>query len=55
MVYEKLTGEPIGGFIIFGFCYVFTVWPLAIGLILLFGSCPYCLRPKASTAGCIVN
>ena len=55
MVYEKLTGEPVEGFIIFGFCYVFTVWPLAIGLILLFGSCPYCLRPKASTAGCIVN
>ena len=42
MGYEKLTGEPVEGFIIFGFCYVFTVWPLAIGLTLLFGSCPYC-------------
>ena len=41
MVYEKLTGEPVEGFIIFGFCYLFTVWPLAIGLTLLFGSCPY--------------
>ena len=46
MVYEKLTGEPIEGFIIFGFCYVFTVWPLAIGLTLLFGSCPYCHKTQ---------
>ncbi|MFC2417503.1 MAG: hypothetical protein ACFNQI_06080 [Eikenella corrodens] len=46
MVYEKLTGEPVEGFIIFGFCYVFTVWPLAIGLTLLFGSCPYCHKTQ---------
>ena len=46
MVYEKLTGEPIEGFIIFGFCYVFTVWSLAIGLTLLFGSCPYCHKTQ---------
>ena len=46
MGYEKLTGEPVEGFIIFGFCYVFTVWPLAIGLTLLFGSCPYCHKTQ---------
>ena len=46
MVYEKLTGEPVEGFIIFGFCYLFTVWPLAIGLTLLFGSCPYCHKTQ---------
>ena len=46
MVYEKLTGEPVEGFIIFRFCYLFTVWPLAIGLTLLFGSCPYCHKTQ---------
>ena len=46
MGYEKLTGEPVEGFIIFGFCYVFTVWLLAIGLTLLFGSCPYCHKTQ---------
>ena len=46
MGYEKLTGEPVEGFIIFGFCYVFTVWSLAIGLTLLFGSCPYCHKTQ---------
>jgi hypothetical protein len=47
MVYEKLTGGPVSeGFIIFGFCYVFTVWPLSIGLTLLFGSCPYCHKTQ---------
>ena len=47
MVYEKLTGGPVSeGFIIFGFCYVFTVWPLSIGLTLLFGSCPHCHKTQ---------
>ena len=52
MVYEKLTGGPVSeGFIIFGFCYVFTVWPLTSALPCFSAAAPTAIRPKVSTAG----